>query len=79
MQVRDFSAIYSHFSVTPDITGMKVEEARRRWDRGEEGAEIAFKDAQRSLRDMYARLREKEESFRRLRKLENFEKKLEHD
>jgi len=45
--------------------GMKVEEARRRWDRGEVGAEIAFKDAQQSLRDMYARLREKEESFRR--------------
>ncbi len=65
-----FVTIYLQLSITLDISGMKVEEARRRWDRGEVGAEIAFKDAQQSLRDMYARLREKEESFRRFRKCE---------
>lgn len=59
---------YLFASLTLDVSGMKVEEARRRWDRGEVGAELAFKDAQHTLRDMYARLREKEESFRKFRK-----------
>ena len=48
--------------------GLQVEEARKRKERGEDGSDKLFKEAQNNLRDTYAQLREKQIALRKLRK-----------